>query len=171
MRRQLEHRVSLCSDLRVTLNSQQAAMRMEAAGQGHGMEKCEPYWRARQWLSYIDLHGLDLPHAMKALRQRLCLLQSGCAAPGTPLPPEVTNSLDPLNESIRLPNHWLPKRLKVITGWGSGSPRLNDRKPTSILRVNVINFLRTGGYDFDETPHSGCGCFEVRLGDNRRTQS
>uniref|UniRef100_A0A0R3WDI7 Smr domain-containing protein n=1 Tax=Taenia asiatica TaxID=60517 RepID=A0A0R3WDI7_TAEAS len=168
MRMQLEYRLDLWSDLRVALNSQQQALEKitaEGTGGGQRMEKRSSQWYARQWLAFLDLHGLDLRHAMHALRRRLCLLESGCASPGTLLPPGAANvvNTDASSEGVRLPNHWLPKRLTVITGWGSSSPHLGNRKPSSTLRHNVINFLRSTAYDFEEMPFRGSGRFEVRL--------
>ncbi|KAL5972059.1 hypothetical protein TSMEX_000179 [Taenia solium] len=168
MRMQLEYRLDLWSDLRVALNSQQQALKKitaEGTGGGQRMEKRGSQWYARQWLAFLDLHGLDLRHAMHALRRRLCLLESGCASPGTLLPPGAANvvTTDAPSEGVRLPNHWLPKRLTVITGWGSSSPHLGNRKPSSTLRHNVINFLRSTAHDFEEMPFRGSGRFEVRL--------
>ncbi|KAH9283724.1 NEDD4-binding protein 2-like 1 [Echinococcus granulosus] len=169
MRLRLEYRLDLWSDLRVALSSQQQVAKKVAAegtGRSQGPERRDSQWYARQWLTILDLHGLDLHHAMHALRQRLRLLESGCASLGTPLPPESASvaSADAFSEAVRLPNHWLPKHLTVITGWGSSSPRLGSRKPSSTLRHNVINFLRTAAYDFEEMPFRGSGRFEVRLG-------
>ncbi|CDS42364.1 NEDD4 binding protein 2 1 [Echinococcus multilocularis] len=169
MRLRLDYRLDLWSDLRVALNSQQQVAKKAAAegtGRSQGPERRDSHWYARQWLTILDLHGLDLHHAMHALRQRLRLLESGCASPGTPLPPESARvaSADAFSEAVRLPNHWLPKHLTVITGWGSSSPHLGSRKPSSTLRHNIINFLRTAAYDFEEMPFRGSGRFEVRLG-------
>lgn len=168
MRIQLEYRLDLWSDLRVALNSQQQAVKKIAAEGTRGCQRLErqgSQWYARQWLGFLDLHGLDLRHAMRILRRRLRLLESGCASPGTPLPPGAANvaTADAFSKGVRLPNHWLPKRLTVITGWGSSSPHLGNRKPSSTLRHNVINFLRSTAYDFEEMPFRGSGHFEVRL--------
>ncbi|KAL5110598.1 NEDD4-binding protein 2-like 1 [Taenia crassiceps] len=169
MRMQLEYRLDLWSDLRVSLSSQQQVVKKIAAegtGEGKGLERGGSQWYARQWLAFLDLHGLDLHHAMHALRRRLCLLESGCASSETLLPPGAAKvvAASASSEGVRLPNHWLPKRLTVITGWGSSSPRLGNRKPSSTLRHNVINFLRSTAYDFEEVPFRGSGHFEVRLG-------
>ncbi|VDM27554.1 unnamed protein product [Hydatigera taeniaeformis] len=167
MRLRLEYRLDLWSDLRVALNSQQHATKkidVETKG-GQETGKQSSQWYARQWLAFLDLHGLDLHHAMHALRRRLSLLESGCVSSETLLPPGVANvvTAKSSSEGIRLPNYWLPKRLTVITGWGSSSPRLSNRKPSSTLRHNVINFLHSSAYDFEEIPFSGSGKFEVRL--------
>ncbi|VDD75062.1 unnamed protein product [Mesocestoides corti] len=152
LRLRLDHRLDLCSDLRVTIGSQ------KHAAENSNAEKQDSRGVARQWLSFIDLHGLDLRRAMHALRRRLTLLESSHAPPGTPLPPGGQT----------LPNSWLPKRLTIVTGWGSKALSLANQKPYSILRQNVLNYLRTSGYSFVETPYLGCGCFEVQLGTRKR---
>lgn len=138
----------------------------------------DPDWRARQWLGYLDLHGLDQPRAMEALRQRIHLLQTGSVKMGSmPLPPEVAGLRQNESGIVSLPASYLPGHLKIVTGRGAGSlvapPRGTDdnskgQKPTSVLRSNVLNFLRVHKFDFVETPVDGVGCFEVRIGSGQK---
>ncbi len=139
--------MGLRRDLLISLASQQHVAGLPDA------EKRGPHGSARQWLAFIDLHGLDQRHAMQALRARLSLLESGCARPGTPLPPSNTP----------LPNSWLPKHLTIVTGWGANA----QPQGYSVLRNNVNNFLRSNAYDYMEVPRLGCGRFEVKLGRRR----
>lgn len=147
----LDHRLGLCRDLRISLSSQkhaeEAAKNEKPSCRNRNQSRTNT---ARQWLAFIDLHGLDQRHAMLALRGRLNLLESGAMSTGgTPLPPNK--------------NSWLPKRLTVVTGRGVNS----QPQGVSMLRNNVLNYLRNGGFDFVETPYIGCGCFEIRLGRKR----
>uniref|UniRef100_A0A0X3P3I1 Smr domain-containing protein n=2 Tax=Schistocephalus solidus TaxID=70667 RepID=A0A0X3P3I1_SCHSO len=149
LRCRLNHREDLHRDLLVAIRSQEHAL---AAS---GRERADSRSSTRSGLAFLDLHGLTQHHAMIALRRRLALLESGCPA----TPTATTTTLTPC------PNFWLPKRLTVVTGWGShaSSQSFGLNQPHSVIRTSVLNFLRSRSYDFTESPYIGCGSFDIKL--------
>ncbi|VDL88978.1 unnamed protein product [Schistocephalus solidus] len=120
-----------------------------------GRERADSRSSTRSGLAFLDLHGLTQHHAMIALRRRLALLESGCPATPTATTTTLTSC----------PNFWLPKRLTVVTGWGShaSSQSFGLNQPHSVIRTSVLNFLRSRSYDFTESPYIGCGSFDIKL--------
>ncbi|KAL7064611.1 hypothetical protein AAHC03_04856 [Spirometra sp. Aus1] len=149
LRCRLNHREDLHRDLLVAIRSQEHALAAV------GRERADSKSSTRAGLAFLDLHGLKLHHAMIALRRRLALLESGC--PTTPTAAAIVIA--------PCPNFWLPKRLTVVTGWGShsSSQSLGLTQPYSVIRASVLNFLRSRSYDFSESPYIGCGRFEIKL--------